>query len=118
MSEQKITGINLAKTNFYLFSINTHGKPAWKIKLSRNQLLNWLAQQPKMTVGMEACGAFHYWAREIRKLDHDVILFPAQHQRRQKNDYNGAQAIAEACQHETIRPVPIKTLEQQDVQTF
>lgn len=47
MSEQKIIGIDLAKTNFYLFSINAHGKPAGKIKLSRNQLLNWLAQQPK-----------------------------------------------------------------------
>ncbi|EPA9941028.1 TPA: IS110 family transposase [Escherichia coli] len=35
-----------------------------------------------------------------------------------KNDYNDAQAIAEACQHRTRRPVPIKTLEQQDVQTF
>ncbi len=37
MSEQKITGIDLAKTNFYLFSINAHGKPAGKTKLSRNQ---------------------------------------------------------------------------------
>jgi hypothetical protein len=122
MSEQKITGIDLAKTNFYLFSINAHGKPARKIKLSRNQLLYWLAQQPKMTVAMEACGASHHWAWETRKLGHDVILLPAQHvkayQRRQKNDYNDAQAIAEACQHGTIRPVPIKTLEQQDVQTF
>ncbi|EQA2475733.1 IS110 family transposase, partial [Shigella sonnei] len=109
MSEQKITGIDLAKTNFYLFSINAHGKPAGKTKLSRNQLLNWLVQQPKMTVAMEAGGASHYWAREIRKLDHDVILLPAQHvkayQRCQKNDYNDAQAIAEACQHGTIRPV-------------
>ncbi len=43
MSEQKITGIDLATTNFYLFSINAHGKPAGKIKLSRKQLLNWLA---------------------------------------------------------------------------
>lgn len=40
MSEQKITGIELAKTNFYLFSINAHGNPAGKTKLSRNQLLN------------------------------------------------------------------------------
>ncbi|EEX2797555.1 IS110 family transposase [Escherichia coli] len=101
MSEQKITDIELAKTNFYLFSINAHGNPAGKTKLSRNQLLNWLVQQPKMTVAMEACGASHYWVREIRKLDHDVILLPAQHvkayQRRQKNDYNDAQAIAEPC---------------------
>ncbi|EPI2529378.1 transposase, partial [Escherichia coli] len=56
MSQQKITDIDLAKTNFYLFSINAHGKPAGRIKLSRNQLLNWLVQQPKMTVAMEARG--------------------------------------------------------------
>ncbi|CAD6551653.1 hypothetical protein [Escherichia coli] len=90
MYQQKITGIDLAKTNFYLFSINAHGKPAGRIKLARNQLLNWLVQQPKMTVAMDVCGASHHWAREIRKLDHDVILLPAQHvkayQRRQKND--------------------------------
>ncbi|WP_407219751.1 hypothetical protein [Escherichia coli] len=79
MPQQKITGIDLAITNFYLFSINAHGKPAGKIKLSRNQLLNLLVQQPKMTVAMEACGTYHHWAREIRKLDHDVILLPAQH---------------------------------------
>lgn len=122
MSQVKITGIDLAKTNFYLFSINAYGKPVGKMKLSRSNLLNWLVQQPPMTVAMEACGASHHWAREIQKLGHTAILLPAQHvrayQRRQKNDYNDAQAIAEACQHGTIRPVPIKTLDQQDIQTF
>ena len=44
MSEMKITGIDLAKTNFYLFSIDAYGKPTGKIKLSRNNLLNWLVQ--------------------------------------------------------------------------
>ncbi len=46
---------------------------------------------------MEACGASHHRAQEIRKLDHDVILLPTQHvkayQQHQKNDYNDAQAI-------------------------
>jgi hypothetical protein len=46
----KITGIDLAKTNFYPFSINTYGKPAGKIKLSRSNLLNWLVQQPPVTI--------------------------------------------------------------------
>lgn len=58
----------------------------------------------------------------MQKLGHTAILLPAQHvrayQRRQKNDYNDAQAIAEACQHGIIRTVPIKTLDQQDIQTF
>lgn len=122
MSEMTITGIDLAKTNFYLFSINDYGKPAGKIKLSRSNLLNWLVQQPPMPLTMEACWASHHWAREIQKLGHTAILLPAQHvrayQRRQKNDYTDAQAITEACQHGTIRPVPIKTLDQQDIQTF
>lgn len=50
MSEMKITGIDLAKTNFYLFSIYAYGKPAGKIKLSRSSLLNWLVQQPLISV--------------------------------------------------------------------
>ncbi|MED8995632.1 hypothetical protein RCM47_14500 [Escherichia coli] len=66
-------------TVLYLFSINAHGKPAGNIKLSRSQRLDWLVQKPKITVAMEACGASHYWAREIRKFAHDVILLPAQH---------------------------------------
>lgn len=42
MTKQKITDIAQAKTNFYLFSINARGNHAGKIKLSHNQLLNWL----------------------------------------------------------------------------
>ncbi|WP_238158682.1 hypothetical protein [Trabulsiella odontotermitis] len=76
MSEMKITGIDLAKTNFYLFSINAYGKPAGKIKLSRNNLLNWLVQQLPVTLAMEACGASHHWAREIQKLGRKSILLP------------------------------------------
>lgn len=76
MSQVKITGIDLAKTNFYLFSINAYEKPVGKMKLSRSNLLNWLVQQPPMTVAMEACGASHHWAREIQKLGHTAILLP------------------------------------------
>ena len=71
---------------------------------------------------MEACASSHYWAREIQRLGHHVQLLPAQHVkgylRGQKNDYNDAQAIAEASQHGAIRPVPVKTIEHQDEQTF
>lgn len=122
MSELNIIGIDLAKTNFYLFSLSPEGKPAGRIKLSRDKLTGWIVTRPRMVVAMEACGASHHWAREIQKAGHNVVMLPAQHvkayQRRQKNDYNDAQAIAEACWHGTIRPVPVKTLSQQDEQTF
>ncbi|EFJ85761.1 hypothetical protein HMPREF9536_03930 [Escherichia coli MS 84-1] len=49
----------------------------------------------KMTVAMKACGTSHHCPQEIRELNYDVILHPAQHvksyQWRQKNDYNDAQ---------------------------
>lgn len=76
MSALKITGIDLAKINFYLFIINEHGNPAEKINLMRTRLLNWLAQKAQkaqkaqMIVAMEACGASHHWAREIQSLGH------------------------------------------------
>ncbi|MHA6954605.1 hypothetical protein [Escherichia coli] len=42
MSEQKITGIELAKTNFYLFSINAHGTPQERPNfLAINCLTGW-----------------------------------------------------------------------------
>lgn len=42
MSEMKIIGVDLAKTNFYLFSVNAYGKLAEKIELSCSHLLKWL----------------------------------------------------------------------------
>ncbi|WP_227654370.1 hypothetical protein [Klebsiella pneumoniae] len=46
MSALTITGIDLAKTKFYLFNINEYGKPTEKLKLTRIQLLHWMAQKP------------------------------------------------------------------------
>ncbi|OTA14328.1 transposase [Xenorhabdus vietnamensis] len=122
MNKGKIIGIDLAKTHFYLFTLDKEGNPAGKKRLSRGELLRWLAQQTVAIVALEACDSAHYWAREIQALGHQVLILPAQHvkayRRKQKNDYNDAQAIAEACQHGTIRSVRVKSLEQQDEQTF
>ena len=58
--------------------------------------------------------------RLLQAQGHQVELMPPQHVkaylRGQKNDYNDAQAIAEACLHDQIRPVPIKSVAQQDEQ--
>jgi hypothetical protein len=57
MSGLNIIGIDLAKTNFYLFSLSPEGKSTGRIKLSRDKLIGWFATQPRMVVAMEACGA-------------------------------------------------------------
>lgn len=51
-----------------------------------------------------------------------MLLLPPQHVkgylRGQKNDYNDARAILEAAQHGHIKPVPCKSIEQQDQQAL
>ena len=67
-------------------------------------------------------GGANYWAREIIALGHEVKLIAPQYVKPyvkgNKNDYNDAEAIAEAAQRPTMRFVPIKSIEQQDVQNF
>lgn len=71
---------------------------------------------------MEACSGAHYWAREFEKFGHEVLLYPPQHvknqRRKQKNDYNDAEAIAELALYQRTHPVPHKSIEQQDIQSL
>lgn len=122
MTKLTTIGIDLAKNVFAVVALNPSGKEIWRKTLRRKRLLSFLAQQHDGLVALEACGSAHYWARQIQHLGHEVVLLPPQHvkgyQRGQKNDYNDARAIAEACRHGAIRPVRVKTLEQQDEQAF
>ena len=112
-------GIDLAKNVFQVCGVNEHIKPQFNKKLRRNELLDFMRQQPLTTVVMEACYSSHYWGRELSKLGHDVKLIPAQHVtpfvRGNKNDHNDAFAITEASQRAHIRFVPIKSEHQQEI---
>ena len=122
MNKNTITGIDIAKNTFYLIKINQSGTQTERKKLNREQLTKYIAIHKVSTIAMEACATSHYWGRKFTEMGHKVELLAAQHVkgylRGQKNDYNDARAIAEACQHGAIRAVPVKTLEQQDSQTF
>ena len=71
---------------------------------------------------MEACGGANYWAREMLALGHEVKLIAPQYVKPyvkgNKNDYNDAEAIAEAAQRPRMRLVPIKSIEQPDIQNL
>lgn len=83
----------------------------------RLQLRDFFAKQQSSLVAMEACATAHYWARVIASLGHDVKLLPAQHVKafllRDKTDAMDAQAIWVAAQQPHIKPVPVKTEQQQ-----
>ena len=86
-------------------------------KLSRSQLLPFLAVQTPCTVAMEACATAHEWGRAIGELGHTVKLVPPLYVKpfvkRQKNDLADAEAIAEAASRPTMRFVAVKTEAQQ-----
>jgi transposase len=80
------------------------------------------AQLPPVTIGMEACGGAHYWARQFHQQGHKVKLMAPQfvkpYVKSNKNDRRDAGAIAEAVTRPTMRFVPIKELAQQDFQAL
>ncbi len=117
MKQVTMIGIDLAKRSFQVHGAQADGSVAFRVKLSRERLLNFLASQPRCTVAMEACASAHYWGREILQLGYEVKLIPPIYVKPfvkpQKNDVADADAICEAAQRPTMRFVAVKTEEQQ-----
>ena len=71
---------------------------------------------------MESCYSANYWGRVFESMDYRVNLIPP-HQVKpfvvgSKNDHNDALAIGEASFRDTTVFVPVKTLQQQDMQSL
>ena len=115
-------GINLAKTVFQLHGVDERGRVALTKRLTRQQLLPFLANLPPCLIGLEACSGAHYWAREIQQLGHQVRLIAPQlvkpYVRGDKTDRHDAAAICEAVSRPQMRFVPINTVAQQDIQSL
>jgi transposase len=107
----------LAKNVFEVAVSEVPGRIARRRRLKRAELLAFFAQLPPATVLLEACGSAHYWAREISRLEHRVVLLPphrsAKYREGSKTDRTDTKAMLEAFRNEEIRPVPIKSVEQQ-----
>ena len=56
MEQVNMIGIDLAKNSFQLHGARADGSVAFRKKLSRAKLLDFVAAQPRCTVAMEACG--------------------------------------------------------------
>jgi hypothetical protein len=62
-SKGKVTvlGIDLAKNSFQLHGVDEKGNKVLKKKLTRKQLVAFIAQLPPCLIGIEACGGAHHW---------------------------------------------------------
>jgi transposase len=110
-------GVDTSKYIFQLHGVDAAEQPVLRKRLGRKQMLEFFAKLAPTRVGMEACGAAHYWARELIKLGHEVKLMAPQHVKpyvkRNKNDGRDAEGLCEAMSRPTMRFVPVKDAEQQ-----
>jgi transposase len=112
-------GLDLAKHVFQVHGVDVTGNVVLKRRLRRAEVLVFFARLQPCLIGMEACPAAHYWARELIILGHEVRLIPPSYVkpyvRRNKNDSADAAAICEAVSRPSMRFVPVKAAEQQAV---
>lgn len=113
-------GVDIGKEVFHLVGFSTDGKIAFRRKIKRLALIEAFKKLPPCIVGMEACLSAHFVSRSLRKLGHEPRIIPAIYVKPfvkgQKNDYNDAEAIAEAALRPNLRTVREKSQEQLDLQ--
>ncbi len=114
---RRTIAIDLAKD---VFELAIDGRVAERQRLSRAKFQQFAAHLPPSRIVMEACGSAHHWARWFRARGHEVLLLPAQHvkayRRGNKTDRSDALALLQADRVGDITPVPVKSIEQQNLQ--
>jgi len=102
-----VIGIDIGKEVFHIVGLGVDGKIAFR-------------RLPPCIVGMEACLSAHFVSRLLRALGHKPRIIPAIYVKPfvkgQKNDYNDAEAIAEAALRPNLRVVEEKSQDQLDLQ--
>ena len=120
--EVDVLGIDLGKNSFHVHGVDAEGRKVVGKKFSRQKLKEYLVNLPRCTVAMEACAGAHYWGRLVQSWGHEVRLIAPQfvkpYVKSNKNDAADAEAICEAAQRPTMRFVPVKAIEQQDIQSI
>jgi transposase len=115
-------GVDIGKDVLHIVGFDGDGKIALRKKVKRQALEQEFANLPASVVGMEACLSAHFVSRMLRRLGHEPRIIPAIYvkpfAKGQKNDYNDAEAIAEAALRPHLRLVTEKTQDQLDLQAL
>jgi transposase len=118
MEKISMIGLDTAKSIFQVHGTDEKGECILVRQLKRRDVLAFFRKLPFCTVALEACGASHYWAREIGALGHQVRLVPPRFVKlfvegRRKSDARDARALAFAGKSADLRAVPVKSAERQ-----
>jgi transposase len=117
----KLLAIDLGKRSFHCHGIDSDGVIISR-KTSRFKLLETIKEIAPETIAMEACASAHFWGRRFLADGRQVLLinprFVKPFVKGSKNDATDAEGIYEAALRPTMRFVPVKSIEQQDLQSL
>ncbi len=115
-----ILSVDLAKDVFEVAQTDQRGKVIKRHRLPRNKFSELLCLSEPGIVLIEACGSAHYWGRVAQSHGHKVRMLPAQYvapyRRRGKSDRIDTDALLEAHRCDGITEVPVRTVDQQQIQ--
>jgi transposase len=117
MGEVIRIGLDTSKHVFQVHGVDGSERVVLCRQLNRSQIEKFFAALAPTVVGLEACGASHYWARMLGEWGHEVRLLPPQYVKayvkRGKSDRIDAEAICEAMSRPSMRFVPVKSADEQ-----
>lgn len=113
--------VDLAKNVFQIAESSSVGKVISRKRLNRAEFHRYVTHEREHAIFiMEACGTAHYWGRVAQAAGHRVVLlhphYVKPYRRRNKTDRNDCDAILNAARSVEIKPVPVKSSLQQQIQ--
>ncbi|UWQ80251.1 IS110 family transposase [Leisingera sp. S132] len=122
IGEVAVIGVDIGKDTFHLVGFDHAGQRVLRQKIRRLALKSTFEKLPHCIVGMEARMSAHFVSRMLRELGFEPRISPSIYvkpfNKGQKNDYNDAEAIAEAAMRPNLRTVTEKSQDQLDLQAM
>ena len=117
----EMLAVDLSKQSFHVHGVTGDGEVISR-RVGRAKLLALVERLGPRTIAMEACATAHHWGRAFIAKGFGVRLvnprFVKPFVRGSKNDAADAEAIFDAASRPTMRFVPVKTTDQQDLQSL
>ena len=115
-------GVDLAKNVIQVSVVSWSRRELSNKTYTRKRFAAFLARQKPSLVAFEACGTAHHWARTAQRHGHEVMIIPAKtvanYRQGHKTDANDALAVVEATRVARLKLAPLKSVEQQGMQSI
>lgn len=122
MHKLNTIGVDLAKNVIQVSVVSWSRRELSNKSYTRKRFAQFLARQKPSVVAFEACGTSHYWGRFAQAHGHEVLIIPAKvvapYRQGHKTDANDALAVVEATRRSDLKLAPLKSVEQQGLQSI